>query len=612
VNETDSVSPSGETVEGLLSVAALAVRFGRPEDAIAGYRRVLAIQPQNAQALLGLAALILERGFVDDADLDGAIDVCRAAIPLLPNPAPAHVLLGQLLLGAGRAREAIEAYLAALALVPANPAAFVGVARALLAAGDAAAALQAADTALQLNAGFPEAWLVRGNALLVLHQPATAVAAFAQGAALAPDDARMHLGLGDAYAEIDHDRQAIEHLARAVSLDPASKWAHANLGSMLYRAGELEGAERHCRSALAIDPEMAIVHQNLAGILADRGEADEARRHRDRAYGLSNLRISRAAQARATVLVLTTSDSGNIPHRFLLPKDAYTRLDWFIEYARPGQEDELPPYEVVFNIIGDPDYSGGTAGRVAEFLKRCDRRVLNDPARVGPTRRDRLPALIGDIDGVRIPRCARLDPSMAATTNLSAWLAAEGLDMPVLIRPLGSHGGEGLFLALSDQELASIDVSSGAYATEFVDFASAADGRYRKYRVIFVDRTPYPYHLAVKDDWLVHYYTAGMSGDEARKAEELRFLEDPCAVLGKGAWAALGAIGARLDLDFAGIDFGLLPDGRILVFEANATMLVHPEPDGEFAYKNPHVARITGAFQDLIARPSHERNALRH
>ena len=593
-----------ETVEGLLAMSALAARQGRHADAIAGYRRVLAIQPQNTSALLSLAALILQRGFVDDADLDVGVEVCRAAIPLLPNPAPAQVLLGQLLLGAGRAREAIEAFLAALALAPANVAAFAGVARALLAAGDAASALQAADTALELNAGFPDAWLARGNALLELHQPDAAVVAFERGVALAPADARMHLGLGDACAEVERDREALEHLSRAVSLDPSSKWAHANLGSMLYRFGELEAAERHCRLALAADPEMANVHQNLSGILADRGALEEARHHRDVAYGLSNLRISRAPQARATVLVLTTSDSGNIPHRFLLPKDAYTRIDWFIEYAPPGQEDELPPYDVVFNIIGDADYADSTADRVVGFLGRCGKRVLNDPARVGPTRRDRLPALLGDIDGVKIPRCARLDPAVAARTDLGAWLAAGGLALPALIRPLGSHGGEGLLLARSPPELASVDVRSGAYATEFVDFGSLADGLYRKYRVIFVDRTPYPYHLAVKDDWLVHYYTARMEGDEARKDEELRFLEDPQGVLGKGAWAALGAIGARLDLDFAGIDFGLLPDGRVLVFEANATMLVHPERGGEFAYKNPHVARITGAFQDLVARRS--------
>jgi hypothetical protein len=363
--------------------------------------------------------------------------------------------------------------------------------------------------------------------------------------------------------------------------------------------------ERCCRLALALDPHMVIAHRNLAGILADRGAFAEAREHRDTAYGLRNLEVERAPRAEAEVLVLTTADSGNIPHRHLLPKDRYTRIDWFIEYAREGQAAELPPYDVVFNIIGDPDYADPTEAPVAAFLQNCDRPVLNDPAKVARTRRDRLPALLGDIEGVVVPRVARLAPSAETIGDLPAWIAASGLTTPVLLRPIGSHGGVGMQLARTPDELAALEVGrGGAYATEYVDYPSPADGRYRKYRVIFVDRTPYPYHLAVKDHWLVHYYTAEMSGDAARQAEELRFLEDPLVALGETAMAAVKVIGARLDLDYAGVDFSVLPDGRLLVFEANATMLVHPEPEGEFAYKTPYAERITAAFQDLIRRRS--------
>jgi glutathione synthase/RimK-type ligase-like ATP-grasp enzyme len=67
--------------------------------------------------------------------------------------------------------------------------------------------------------------------------------------------------------------------------------------------------------------------------------------------------------------------------------------------------------------------------------------------------------------------------------------------------------------------------------------------------------------------------------------------------------AAVTAIGQRLDLDYAGVDFTRLPDGRVLVFEANATMLVHRErPGGPLAHKNPHVERIVAAFESLLAR----------
>lgn len=594
----------GDTPKIRLAMANLAAQFGRTDEAIAGYRAVLKMEPTNAEALLSLASLLLKRGFSDDADVEGGIEVCRAAIALLPEPAAAYAMLGGLLLAAGRLEESIEAYRQALTLAPLNAAAWVGLASTLIRTGDGATGLEAADAALSLSPDLPDALLARGNALLVLHQPEAAVAALERAVALAPQDARMHLGLGDAYAELDRAKEAIAHLHEATRLNPSSKWAHANLGSMLYRCGDLETAERHCRQALAADPDMASAHQNLAGILEDLGQADLARIHRDKAFTLSNLRVSRAATPKATVLVLTTAGSGNVPHRYLLPARSYTRIDWFIQYAQPGQREALPPYDVVFNIIGDPDYADDTIAPVAAFLEHCDRPVLNDPAKVARTRRDRLPDLLAGLDGVTVPKVARLAASGGSAPDLANWVETTGLAYPVLVRPIGSHGGEGLRLARSADDVADLDVSGGAYATAFVDFRSSTDGLYRKYRAIFVDRTPYPYHLAIADDWLVHYYRSQMGGDAARQAEERAFLEDPRSALGERTWAAIEAIGERLDLDFAGVDFSVLPDGRVLVFEANATMLVHPEADGEFAYKNAHVERITGAFQDLVGRRS--------
>jgi hypothetical protein len=60
-----------------------------------------------------------------------------------------------------------------------------------------------------------------------------------------------------------------------------------------------------------------------------------------------------------------------------------------------------------------------------------------------------------------------------------------------------------------------------------------------------------------------------------------------------------------MDLDYAGIDFSIMPDGRILIFEANPTMLVHPEKsNGVLAHKNFYVRKILDAFEDLLERSS--------
>ena len=586
--------------DALVAAADADLGAGRQAEAMHGYRRALRIEPRHGPALVRLASLLLERGFAEEADLPAAIEVCRAAIGLLPHPAPAHALLGRTLLAAGRAGEAVEAYRMAAALDPARLDVFAGLALALVSDGKLKTGLEVADAVLELAPDLAEARYARGRALLLLRQPELAAEAFARGLALAPEDSRLHLGLGDAFAELELHGEAIACLTAAAELDPGSKWAHANLATMLYRSGDLEGAERHCRLALAIDPELAIAHQNLAGVLADRGERAGARRHRDIAFGLRNLNIERAADARAKVLILSTCDSGNIPYRHLLPADRYTRIEWFIEYARPGQAGELPPHDVVFNIIGDPDFSGPTDAAAAVFVQSCGQRVLNLPGRIGATRRDRLPALLRGIEELVVPRAARLDPSVAEGCDLEAWTAALGLDLPLLVRPIGSHGGRGLMLVRTAAELKAVDGSGGLYATEFCDFRSPADGRFRKYRAIFVDRHPYPYHLAIADEWLVHYETSGTRSDPERLREELAFLQDPRASLGADAWACIAEIGRRLDLDYAGVDFGILPDGRIVVFEANATMLAHPETEAALIHKNPYVERITSAFQAMV------------
>jgi hypothetical protein len=109
--------------------------------------------------------------------------------------------------------------------------------------------------------------------------------------------------------------------------------------------------------------------------------------------------------------------------------------------------------------------------------------------------------------------------------------------------------------------------------------------------------------MAVGSHWVVHHDTAGMQHETWKRREEEAFLADPRRALGEKAMTAVEAIGRALDLDYGGVDFSVLPDGRVLVFEANATMLAHPEEaGGVYDYKNPYVRRICDAFDAMLAR----------
>jgi glutathione synthase/RimK-type ligase-like ATP-grasp enzyme len=172
------------------------------------------------------------------------------------------------------------------------------------------------------------------------------------------------------------------------------------------------------------------------------------------------------------------------------------------------------------------------------------------------------------------------------------------------MRPLAKHGGDDLILHNSVDTLwpALEAHNAPCYLTMFRNFRSE-DGYFRKYRIVFVDREPFAYHLAISSQWMVHYVSADMTTVPWKLDEEHRFLANASEVLAERATQAIAAIGRRLDLDYAGIDFTVLPDGRVLVFEANATMLIHRESsDGVLAHKNAFVQRIVDAFEQLQSR----------
>ena len=295
-------------------------------------------------------------------------------------------------------------------------------------------------------------------------------------------------------------------------------------------------------------------------------------------------------------MILTASGSGNVPYQHLLPRGRYSRILWHIAYAPSKQAQTLPPHDVVFNAVADPDITTDTLAAVENYAARCTRALINRPDRVARTLRSSMPELLRDIEGVVVPNTIRLKRDGSEDARTAA------LRYPLIVRPVGNHGGRGVRLVRAPENLsARLPQSEACYVTEFVDYRSR-DVWYRKYRVIFVDREPYPYHLAIGAQWLLHYRTADMQNDAARRDEEARFLRDPSSVLGPRVMAALRTIAARIDLDYAGIDFSILPDGQLLFFECNATMLVHPEDLGIFDYKNGAVSAITAATENMIAK----------
>ena len=186
----------------------------------------------------------------------------------------------------------------------------------------------------------------------------------------------------------------------------------------------------------------------------------------------------------------------------------------------------------------------------------------------------------------------------------AACVADAGFAFPVLVRAPGYHTGQHFVrVERADDLLASIAGFPGDRAL-LIAFAETrgTDGRRRKYRMMAIGGTLYPLHVAVARDWKVHYFTAEMASDAQNRAEDERFLADPQTALGATAYGTLERIAAAVGLAYMGIDFGIDAAGRVVVFEANATMIVLPPgKDVMWDYRRAPVQKIITAVRALIA-----------
>jgi hypothetical protein len=115
----------------------------------------------------------------------------------------------------------------------------------------------------------------------------------------------------------------------------------------------------------------------------------------------------------------------------------------------------------------------------------------------------------------------------------------------------------------------------------------------------------YPLHLAISRNWKVHYFTSDMADKPDHRSEEAIFLRDMRAALGDTAMTALEGILDTLGLDYAGVDFAVAPNGDLLLFEANATMVIAvPDSDPRWAYRRDAIGRIIDAVVAMIMQKS--------
>lgn len=202
-------------------------RDGRLEGAEKLYRRLLALQPDDANANHFLGMLLHQRGRRLEA-----LPLLQRSVQLDGNVAAWHNNLGNALLEAGRAEEAAQAYERCRALDPDH-----------LEVLNNLACLQMRRNRL------PEAehWL---RELL----------------ARDPDHVDAHLNLAAVLSQTGRRAECFECFTRALELQPQQGRIRRLLGIVYAQAGRLEEAARVFREWLALEPDSAQARHHLAAV----------------------------------------------------------------------------------------------------------------------------------------------------------------------------------------------------------------------------------------------------------------------------------------------------------------------------------------------------------
>jgi len=479
-----------------------------------------------------------------------------------------HAKLGNAWMLSGHLAPAADSYKAALTLVPTLAACWCNLATINMRTGNAGNAVALYLQALKLN---PTHWPSRTNlaeALIATRQHLVAKALLMELVEERPQDAQVRQRLGRVSYELNEKQAALAHFRQAVALNPSDAESSYWIGAVCQSLGDIDGARTAYARAAEIAP---LIRRNGVKSPAD-----------------------------FRVLALYAPFAGNTPAEFLFADAAYDTDTLALLAASRIDAGVLGGVDVVVNLISDPDQAEAELPIAAALAASLGKPVINEPARIARTTRDAVAALLPGIQRCRVPKILRLDA--AADVSAAALEAMLPFPFPLLARPAGTHGGDDFEKIETAEALSDFlgQLGGDRYLIEYIDYASH-DGHFRKYRFIFVDDEILPYHLAIGSDWKLHHDSTDMGDHAWMQREEAAFLENPGAVFDAGHYAALRAIRARIGLDYFGIDCGLDRDGRLVVFEVNASMLVHAD-NAEFPYKDPYVRAIKAAFDAMLRR----------
>ncbi len=359
----------------------------------------------------------------------------------------------------------------------------------------------------------------------------------------------------------------------------------------------------------AYNPDDANLLMNLSMVFQLTGNREVAFEIQAKALAMRRLYHLPAQTAPVTITLLALMRPGdmmdNTPLDFLLEESgvALNLLYVSTEHTLPS---DIPEHDVLFVAIGESIENAHLLEKIGTQLATWPRPVINFPDKIMQLSRDRLHTLLGTAEGVALPVTVRIQRQTLIQIAHGECAISDFLgndSFPIIIRPLDAHAGRDLKKLAQASDLH--DYLTGVkedefYISRFFDYRSA-DGLFRKFRIAMIAGHPFACHMAISEQWMVHYKHAGMSDSAEKRAEEDLFMTNFDIAFAVRHAMALHAIHERIGLDYFIIDCGETAEGRLLIFELDNRGFVHAmDPVDLFPYKQPVMKKLFKAFRTML------------
>ncbi len=262
---------------------------------------------------------------------------------------------------------------------------------------------------------------------------------------------------------------------------------------------------------------------------------------------------------------------------------------------------QIPDHDVAFIAVCECDQNQVLLQQLADMMQHWPRPFINKPANIARLSRNCVSKTLlhGAGRGVGIVASDAHRLTRAEVQDL----ARDETRFPLIARPVDSHAGDGLAKLDNVAELVTYlecQLEAEFFIAPFIDYRSD-DGWFRKYRVVIIDGQPFASHMAISQNWMVHYLNADMLHNEKNRAEEARFMQSFEADFASKHRTALQEIDRLVGLDYYSMDCAETNDGQFLVFEIDSGAVVHSMDSVDiFPYKAPQMQRVFAAFRQML------------